>query len=79
MAPPRTSVFAINQPETGLQGVVDAALRIAEGRAQKEKQMRHAILADDIRAALTMASELAGLSQREAAKHVKEMLASAGK
>jgi hypothetical protein len=68
------------KPESGenqgnLQGVVDAALRVAEARVQKQRHMRKAILANDTAGALTLACELVGLSDREAATRVEALLA----
>jgi hypothetical protein len=65
------------EPETqgNLQGQIDATLRVAEERAQKRRRMREAILANDAAGALALACELAGFSQREAAKRVEGMLA----
>lgn len=63
------------QAETqGLQGVIDAALRIAESRAQKRRHMREAILADDVETTLAMACELAGFSQQDVAARVARLL-----
>ena len=60
----------------GLQGVVDAALRIAEARAQKKRRMKEAILADDIETTLAIACELVGFSGQDVAERVKRLLSS---
>jgi hypothetical protein len=76
---PPARVVAIKEAETEtqgtLQGVVDAALRIAEARAQRHRRMREAILANDTAGALALACELTGFSQREIAKRVEGLLA----
>lgn len=75
---PPAHVVAIAEPETegSLQGVIDAAMRIAESRAKKQMRMREAILANDIETALSMACELAGFSQPDVAKRVARLLSS---
>jgi hypothetical protein len=79
MKKPPASAVSLAKPETqaGVQGQIDAALRIAEARAQKRRCMREAILANDAAGALALACELAGFSHREAAQRVEGMLASA--
>lgn len=76
---PPATVVAITETEAeargSLQGQIDAALRIAEARAQKRRLLREAILANDTAGALALACELAGFSPREAAQRVEGMLA----
>jgi hypothetical protein len=75
---PPARVAAIPEPESQeiLQGQIDATLRVAEARAQKRRDMRERILANDAAGALALACELAGFSQREATQRVEGMLAS---
>jgi hypothetical protein len=77
---PPARAFSVPEPhpetQTILQGQIDAMLRVAEARAQKRRLMREAILANDPASVLELACELAGFSDREAAKRVEGLLAS---
>jgi len=78
--PPASALAIVESGEAqGLQGVIDATLRVAEARAQKRRRMREAILADDVKTTLSMACELAGFSERDVAKRVERLLSLAVK
>jgi hypothetical protein len=72
-------VVSVTEPVTEAQGnadgQIDACLRVAEARVEKQRRMREAIIASDTAGALVLACELVGFSDREAAARVEVMLA----